>query len=234
MCITRIMASAISNYDSLESPGSKMRARRIGPLIEMIEVYYNKNKSVRIVDVGGTIQYWKIVPYEYLCERNVDITIVNLPGQLIARKCGPYSFVESDACNLVDFRDNQFDIAHSNSVVEHVGDWGRMVQFAKELKRVSRSYFCQTPNYWFPVEPHCMIPFFHWLPMPVKLWMVSHYKLGHWPKADSTSDAVRILESARLLNKKMMQALFPDAVIVTERLCFIPKSFVAIRNEEAN
>lgn len=233
MPITRILAKKFSNYDSQKSPGAKLRSNRIAPLLRMIESAHKSNGSVSIIDLGGTRQYWDIIPSKYLSDHNVTITIVNLPGSSMPEDEGLYRFVGADACNLTDFEDKQFDIAHSNSVLEHVGDWPRMVQFSKELKRVSKSYFCQTPNYWFPIEPHCMTPFFHWLPKPTRLWLVSHFKLGHLPKASSTDEAVRLVEGSRLINKKMMQALFADTVIVTERLYFLPKSFIAIQNEKA-
>jgi len=76
-----------------------------------------------------------------------------------------------------------------------------------------------------------MTPFFHWLPKPFRIWLVLHFQLGNWNKAASTNDAVHIVESAQLLNKQMLQALFADATIMTERFFLLPKSFVALRNE---
>ncbi len=218
--------------DNKKSFRMKSRTRRIFPLLQIIESIYKRNGLVSIIDLGGTMQYWNIVPSKYLSDNNVTITIVNLPGSAMPEDQGLFRFIQVDACNLSCFEDKSFDISHSNSVIEHVGDWKRMVRFSEELKRVSKNCFCQTPNYWFPIEPHCMTPFFHWLPKPTRLWLVSHFALGHWRKAESTDDAVHIVESARLLNKKMLRALFPDASIVTERLFLIPKSFVAIQSEE--
>jgi hypothetical protein len=232
MPITRRLAKWFSNYDSQSSPGNKLRAKRILPLLQMIESIYKKKGSVKMIDIGGTKQYWGIIPTRYLHEHKVEITIVNLPGSTKNEDQEPFKFIEADACHLSCFEDKSFDIAHSNSVVEHVGDWARMVQFAEELKRISDCYFCQTPNYWFPMEPHCMTPFFHWLPKPTRLWLVSHFQLGHWRKAISVDDSVRIVESARLLNKEMLQALFEDASIETERFFFLPKSFVAIQRKK--
>lgn len=233
MSISRTLAKWFSNYDSQKSPGAKLRAKRIAPLLQMIESIHKNNGFVSIIDLGGTKTYWGIVSSQYLSDHKVNITIVNLPGSASIEDHGPFRFIEADACNLNQFDDKSFDIAHSNSVVEHVGDWERMVKFAEELKRVSKCYFVQTPNYWFPVEPHCMMPFFHWLPKPTRLWLVSHFQFGHWKKAALIDDAVRIVESARLLNRKMFHALFMDATIETERLFLLPKSFVAIRNEKA-
>jgi hypothetical protein len=159
----------------------------------------------------------------------VNITLVNLPGTTKPDDHGPFTFREADACALTCFADKSFHIAHSNSVIEHVGDWQRMTQFAKEASRIPTKYFVQTPNYWFPIEPHCMTPFFHWLPKPMRVWLVAHFRLGHWRKAASTDEAVRIVESARLLNKTMLQELFRDGDIVTERFLGLPKSHIAIR-----
>jgi hypothetical protein len=229
MSITRILAKRFANYDNEKSYGSKLRAKRIAPLLEIIEAVSNKHSSVNVIDIGGTEQYWGIVPKEYLDDHNVKITIVNLPETVMPKDHGPFTFLESDGCDLACFDDRSFHIAHSNSVLEHVGDWERMVQFAKELARVSQVYFVQTPNYWFPIEPHCMTPFFHWLPKPIRIWLVSHFQLGHWRKAVSIDKAVRIVESARLLNRKMFRELFKDAHVLTERFFWVPKSFTAMR-----
>ena len=37
-------------------------------------------------------------------------------------------------------------------------------RFAREVARVGRAFWIQTPNRWFPVEQHLLTPFVHWLP----------------------------------------------------------------------
>ena len=74
-----------------------------------------------------------------------------------------------------------------------------------------------------------MTPFFHWLPKPIRIWLVINFSLGHWRKASSTNEAVKIVESARLLNRKMFHELFSDAHISTERMFLLSKSHIAIR-----
>lgn len=228
MSITTILAKRFSNYDRSDSIGSKLRSKRIAPLLEMIQDVYNEYGCVNIIDIGGTEAYWNIVPRKYLIDRQVNITIVNLPGTIQPKNDRPFNFVVANGCDLQDFGDRSFHIAHSNSVVEHVGDWHQMVKFASELARVSQAYFVQTPNYWFPIEPHCATPFFHWLPTPIRVWLVSRFQLGHWERATSIDAAVQIVESARLLDKKKFQELFKDARILTEKFFFLPKSFIAI------
>jgi SAM-dependent methyltransferase len=63
------------------------------------------------------------------------------------------------------FADGEFDVAFSNAVVEHVAG-GREGQraFIRELCRVAKRVFVTTPNRWFPLDPHTLLPLVHWLP----------------------------------------------------------------------
>jgi hypothetical protein len=195
----------------------------------MISRAAGQSDQVRILDVGGTTEYWNIVPRSLLEQYRVRITIVNLPGARMLPPSPPFDFVAGDGCDLHDVTDNAFDIAHSNSTLEHVGDWSRMVAFASEIRRVAPVHFVQTPNFWFPVEPHCMTPFFHWLPRPTRAWLVQHFELGNWSRAESVDQAARLVESARIVNRSMFRALFPDSQIRTERFAGLPKSLIATR-----
>jgi len=229
MAIANKLTKWLTNYDNPKSIGSRLRSKRIAPLLRLIESVFEEYGCVNIIDVGGTETYWGIVGNKYLTDHNVTIKIVNLPISKLPRDHGPFTFVHADACNLVGFDNDSFHIAHSNSVIEHVGDWDRMVKFSNEFKRVARKYFVQTPNYWFPIEPHFMTPFFHWLPKPICVWLVMKFSLGNCRKATSVDEAVRMVESSRLLSKKMFHELFSDADVRTERLLLFPKSFIAIR-----
>lgn len=60
------------------------------------------------------------------------------------------------------FPDGEFDVAHSNAVIEHVGSRGQQVRFLAELGRVARRGMVTTPNRWFPVETHSLLPLLHW------------------------------------------------------------------------
>lgn len=195
----------------------------------MVETVYSEHGYVSVIDIGGATEYWRIVSPGFIKERNVTITIVNLPGSGHSNAHPPFRYVEADGCDLSEFKAGSFHIAHSNSVLEHVGDWERMVRFAQEIRRLAPRYFVQTPNFWFPLEPHSMTPFFHWMPKPIRVWLVMHFSLGYWQKAATIGEAVQTVDSARLLNKKMVQALFQDAQIVTERILGLPKSFVAVK-----
>jgi len=63
------------------------------------------------------------------------------------------------------FADGEFDLGFSNAVVEHVaGGRAGQRQFIEELCRVAGRVFVTTPNRFFPIDPHTLLPFAHWLP----------------------------------------------------------------------
>jgi hypothetical protein len=194
----------------------------------MIETIYAKQGEVSIIDIGGTEAYWNIVPPGFLDANNVHITLVNLPGTGDMVSHGRFSIVKADGCDLGQFADFFFDIAHSNSVIEHVGDRSRMIAFADEIRRVAPVLYVQTPYYWFPIEPHAMMPFFQWLPQKTRVWLITHFALGHLPKGNSKSDAQAIVDGTHLLRRGELRALFPLAKIKTEWFFGLPKSLTAI------
>lgn len=222
------VARKISNYEDPDSIGSKFRAKRIEPFLLLLAETYEQHGCVKIIDMGGTRTYWNIIAGDILTKYNVSITLVNLPGSNQPVDEGRFKYVEGDCCDL-SFGDKSFHIAHSNSVVEHVGDWEKMTRFAQEVSRIAPAYFVQTPNFWFPIEPHCMVPFFHWLPRPMRVYLIMKMNIGSWSKRDSVDLAVRAIDSAQLLNKSMFRELFKDASHRTERFIFFPKSLIAIR-----
>ncbi len=75
-------------------------------------------------------------------------------------------FVPADG-KALPFADASFDWVHSSAVLEHVGSAQEQAAFLAELHRVCRKgLFVTTPNRWFPVEFHTVLPLLHWLPMP--------------------------------------------------------------------
>jgi SAM-dependent methyltransferase len=72
--------------------------------------------------------------------------------------------VRADGRSL-PFADAQFDAGFSNAVIEHVaGGREGQRQFVHELCRVASRVFVTTPNRFFPLEVHTLVPFAHWLP----------------------------------------------------------------------
>jgi hypothetical protein len=73
-------------------------------------------------------------------------------------------FVYADGVAL-PFADRAFDVVHSSAVLEHVGGRDRQAAYVLECARVARkAVFLTTPNRWFPIEFHTVLPLVHWLP----------------------------------------------------------------------
>jgi SAM-dependent methyltransferase len=110
--------------------------------------------------------------------------------------------VQADG-RALPFEDRAFDLGFSNAVVEHVGG-GRegQRQFVHELCRVARRVFVTTPNRWFPLEVHTLLPFAHWLPAGPRARAVG------WRGFDDVLDP---------LTPRELASLFPYSVRVLNR-----------------
>jgi SAM-dependent methyltransferase len=182
----------------------------------------------RVLDIGGTPGIWESLDYP------ADITLLNIDeAALDGYGSNPrrhYSGMVGDGRRL-QFGDKEFDLAFANSVIEHVGDENDASDFAKEMRRVGRALYCQTPNKWFPIEPHLGTVFVHWFPQLLKHYLVVRY-LTLWglmnkPTPQQARDAVADI---RLLTQSELRTLFPDAEIHVERfLLLFNKSFIAVR-----
>jgi hypothetical protein len=180
--------------------------------------------GTHILDVGGTAMNW-----EYLAVRP-RLVILNTGRE--QRDANGVEWVAGDGCSL-PFADGSFDIVFSNSVIEHVGTPEQQRRFAAEIARVGRSYWVQTPNRWFPVEPHLLTPLLHWLPGGMRAWIARRFTVWQWvtrPAPDRREFYIEhFLTDIRLLGPADMRRLFPAARLVRERLLGLTKSLVAVR-----
>ena len=159
--------------------------------------------GMRVVDVGcGALGLRALEP-------DLDVTGVDL----VARPAYPGPFVRADATERLPFADGEFDLAYTSSVIEHV-EPARRAAFAAEIKRVGRGWYVQTPAYSFPVEPHALLPFAHWLPVSLRR---TYWRLG----------AQGDWEDIRLLRRGEMEALFGP--VLAERAGGLVKSWIAVR-----
>lgn len=180
------------------------------------------NGAVRILDVGGTAAYWRALPGLYGAP-NVEITVVNLSGD--ERDDANLRIRKADARSL-PFVDMSFDVVHSNSVIEHVGRWTDMQAMAREVRRIAPVYFVQTPNFWFPFEPHYRLPLAQFLPeLPRAAVVNALRRFGE----RGLRRALAEVRSIRLISRRQLGILFPDATIERERAFRLTKSLIAIR-----
>jgi hypothetical protein len=178
-----------------------------------------------ILDVGGTQTVWERIGFAD--QPDIQITLLNL-YHMPADHANIRS-VEGDGRSMPEFGENQFDIVFSNSVIEHVGGEEDIRRMADEIRRIGLNYYIQTPNRYFPIEPHFFFPMFQFLPVTVRTTLVQNFQLGWIPKIPDRDEAERMVRSVHLLSKNEMKALFPDAHIIEERLLGLTKSIQCYR-----
>ena len=215
------------DYDNPNSLASRFRRARARWIKALIDEAFAELGRCRILDLGGRPDYWRLIERDFLESRKVGIVTVNLEPQE-AVDDPLFEQVRGDACRL-DFADGAFDLCHSNSVIEHVGDWDQMERFAAETRRVAPRYYVQTPYFWFPVEPHFSSPFFHWAPEAVRARRLMRKDHGFMARTDDMGEAMRAVQHARLLDKAMMRHLFPDARHQDEKVLGLTTSLMAVR-----
>jgi SAM-dependent methyltransferase len=175
---------------------------RVGPDERILDVgagsggaleRFNRTNPIVALDLSP-------LPSEWLEQPNVDVIV-------------------GDGTQL-PFEDGSFPLAFSSSVIEHVP--GELQPaFAAEIRRVAQRYFVQTPNKWFPIEPHYQMPFFHFLPRRLQRTLNRRFTMGWQPKGR--------WEEITLLSARDLRRLFPDAEIHRERVFGLTKSLMAVR-----
>jgi hypothetical protein len=196
--------------------------------------------GARLLDLGGSDgdlagRITRRVP--------LDVTVADLGTAHRAAVLGRgFHYVELSPEPRLPFDDGAFDIVLCNSVIEHVTlpkercgtdqrvpepEWRRSAEaaqqaFARELSRVARGYFVQTPHRHFPLDPHTLLPFTQYLShdhacrlvqWTDRLWVKTCHGTVDW----------------QLLTPADLRRLFPDAAIHVERWAGLPKSIIAYR-----
>jgi hypothetical protein len=182
-------------------------------------------EDTRILDLGGTPYWWRLAAELGLPLPRV--TILNLdppPGGLPAG----VRWVRGNACAL-PFGAGSFDVALSNSVIEHLHTPDNQARFAAELRRVARRWWVQTPDFRFPIEPHYLAPLVHWLPFGLRRHAIRWCTPWGWLARPSAGRCDGLAREIRLLRRSELRRLFPESRILVERLLGLPKSLIAAR-----
>ena len=142
------------------------RTRRMAEVCKTFQL----SDATTILDVGGALYNWTLISVK------PRLTILNLFSAPAGLPEG-VSWVIGDGTRL-PFPDRHFDICYSNSVIEHLCNLEAQKAMADEIRRVAKGYYVQTPNYRFPIEPHFISPFIHWLPVHLRQNAAQFYRVG--------------------------------------------------------
>jgi hypothetical protein len=174
---------SINEIYSLTKPGSLSSRITRHQRVKMFQAFMETmapHSEHTILDVGATSDrsYDHSNYFEAWYSNPACVTATGIDDAFFLEDVFPgMRFVRADGRKL-PFADRSFDFVHSSAVLEHVGSSTQQSDFLKELWRVARrGVFLTTPNRWFPVEFHSVLPLLHWL--PPSLFRAILRRLGH-------------------------------------------------------
>lgn len=212
----------LADASSSSSLSHRMRAQRFAQFERLTA---SLPRPLTIMDIGGTNEFWERCGWT---ERDdVTITTVNLFEQ--EQRFENVIPTVGDATDLSQFDDDEFDLVFSNSVIEHLITFEAQMGMAAEVRRTGKAYWVQTPNFWFPMEPHFLTPGWHYLPTAVRIKILQRRGVGWMGHCPDYEDAKRAVEEVRLMRRSELQRLFPEARLIPERFGGLVKSWTAIR-----
>jgi hypothetical protein len=94
------------------------------------------------------------------------------------------------------------------------------------MRRVARAYWLQTPNYWFPLELHFLIPGFQWLPEWLRILILRTIGCGRAGRFRSNEAARLAVREIRLLTRRELEEIFEEGNIWPEKMLGLVKSWV--------
>lgn len=199
----------------VRSPGRLLR-RRLDALRR------RTGRDLRILDLGGRPDYWERVGVEGI--ERIVLLHGGAAGVETAPAPDPFERRIGDLRDLRNYRDQSFDLVHSDSAIEHLGLWEDMCRMAGECVRVGVAGWIRTPAFEFPVEPHYRLPFIHWFAQPLRR---AALRLSRSYGALAIRERRSHVDRINLLSGDEVRALFPNARIRVERFLLLPRSYIA-------
>jgi len=181
--------------------------------------------GARILDVGGLPALNGIPGFWQDHSGEFRITLLNLPGAFDGyseAELAPYRLIEADACKCGPLSET-FDIVFSNALIEHVGNARRQQGLANFIRSAGDAFWVQTPAPLFPIEAHCDLPFWWFMPMDRR-----RRQITTWNRGEHRFLAQQ-MASTRPIWAKQLRQLFPDSKLMTEYFLGLPKSQIAYR-----
>ena len=223
----------------VNSFSSRARKKRA----EMFRDAFVLDENTKILDLGSESGSNIAAVIRGTGVRNENVYIADIQEDAVRKGGREFGFVPVviDESEQLDFEDRFFDIVYCSSVIEHVTvpkdqvwteysgrrfrvqSLERQAEFAREIKRLGKQYFVQTPYKHYLIESHSWLPFVAWLPRRL-LVPILKFSNRFWVKAT--------IPDWYLLNKKEMRGFFDDAEIKGEKTFGLTKSLIAIKSDK--
>lgn len=162
MITTVIEARPRSPHALLDRESRLRKARKIEAIVGTPRL----SRASRILEAGtgsGVIANYLASQYEDASIFATDVVDSRILSD-------GYTFVQVESTKL-PFDSGSFDVAISNHVLEHVGNWDSQLDHLRELERVVANdgiVYLAIPNRWSPYEGHFRLPFLSWPPRLVR------------------------------------------------------------------
>lgn len=172
------------------------RKKMFASLMEIVQ----PTSEITVLDVGVTSDRRQDSNFfEKLYPHSSKITAVGLEDAYFLEEDYPgLKYIKADGLSL-PFLDKSFDLVVSFAVIEHVGSRSNQKAFVRELCRIGKTVFITTPNRWYPIEFHTVLPLVHWLPSS---WFRT---ILRWLGKDFFAKE----ENLNLLDEKELRKMFP-------------------------
>lgn len=205
-----------------DEPGSFSSRRRAKRFAELLRRFPDLASMV-VLDLGGTPEFWSRAPVH-----PARVTTMNLDDWTPTDP--RVTHVVADACDLASLErcPSDIDLVISNSLIEHVGGYHRRLQLAEVVRIAAPAHWVQTPDRYFPIEPHYVAPGLQFLAPRTRAEIVRRWPLAH-ERVYAQPDAIAQVLTIDLLSAAELRHLFPESEIWHERLCGLSKSLVAVK-----
>jgi len=190
----------------------------------LINNRYSKYKSV--IDIGSTpsIDIEQNTFLENIKDNQNVTCFSNQDCRILQKKYKNIkNVIIGDARNTM-LEKNSFDIVHSNATIEHVGSFDDQVLFVREMLRISNeSIFIQTPNRFYPIDFHTILPFIHWLPKKIHRKILKFLKKDFYSKEENLNllSTKELQKICNILNIKKYKILKYKLLFLTSNLILI-------------
>jgi hypothetical protein len=213
--IARAARRRLAAHGDENSVSYKKRSARFDEMLRR----FPKLADMAVLDLGGEAHFW-----ESARARPAHVTTVNL---LTDPELGEWhTHITADACLFTPRR--SYDLVLSNSLIEHVGGYRYRQQLAHVIRGAAPAYWVQTPNRYFPIEPHYMAPGFQFVPLAWRAQLIARWPLT-WHQDPSVDHAFEEAASTELLGASELCRLFPDGELWREKMATLTKSLVVVR-----
>ena len=184
----------------------KRRKKRIIQSLSKITVKQN----MKVLDIGCGIDGRS---FENYVPQNWKIIGIDLKDpEKINHNYPDFQYIQQDAQNLTQFRDNEFDLAVSIGLLEHVIDNEAFKKTVSEIRRVARQHIVMVPAKIGLIEPHYGFPFFPLFPYSIQNFLVKTFNLANARK-NVKNDYNFIKKGIIWRTNKEYQKVFPESKI---------------------